>query len=328
MQIKPSLSIILPIYQVASCILSCLQSIAGQNYSGKVEVILIDDCGTDNSMELARSFIDQYQGPFSFLVFTHPHNKGLSAARNTGMRHATGDYLLFVDSDDELLPDALMHLTAPLSQEPFDMVIGRMQMTDSVNNYEFNGDFPGGTALRGHEIVRQNVLHNTPETAWNKLCRRQMLIEHPVLFYEGIIHEDELWSFHISLVAKSQFVIDEKTYLYKIRPGSINKTRNIERRVTSLHVVYREMIALAISNGLLKDRDVFSRIDVVRLWILFEFRSDIKRCLQEYLALRKVSPLRRIDYLIISGLHPLRQLRRFHFILPARLGALYQFIWL
>ena len=92
-------SIIIPIYNVAPYIKRCLQSVADQTYKD-IECILIDDCGSDNSINLAKEFIYDYKGNILFTILHHEENKGLSAARNTGLRYAKGEYVYFLDSDD------------------------------------------------------------------------------------------------------------------------------------------------------------------------------------------------------------------------------------
>ena len=95
-------SIIIPIYKVESYIERCITSVLRQTYRN-LEVILVDDCTPDSSMEIAKAVINENQNcGMNFVFLKHDHNFGLSAARNTGINAATGDYLFFLDSDDEL----------------------------------------------------------------------------------------------------------------------------------------------------------------------------------------------------------------------------------
>ena len=80
-----SISIIIPIYNVEPYIASCLHSVMAQTYTGSIECILVDDCGQDDSIGVAKKVIANYQGPIRFHILHHEHNRGLSAARNTGM---------------------------------------------------------------------------------------------------------------------------------------------------------------------------------------------------------------------------------------------------
>lgn len=76
-------------------------SVFNQTYK-ELEIILIDDCGTDRSIDIAKETISLYGKDFSIKLIQHPYNKGLSAARNSGVKEATGEYIFFLDSDDEL----------------------------------------------------------------------------------------------------------------------------------------------------------------------------------------------------------------------------------
>lgn len=85
-------SIIIPVYNVAPYVEECIQSVLRQDYKN-LEIIIIDDCGTDNSMELVEELVKNSSR--DIVILKHDYNKGLSAARNTGIRRATGDYIFF-----------------------------------------------------------------------------------------------------------------------------------------------------------------------------------------------------------------------------------------
>jgi glycosyltransferase involved in cell wall biosynthesis len=94
-------SIIVPVYNVEKYINRCFNSIICQSYTN-IECIFIDDCSPDNSYQILRQRINEYQGNIYFNVIRHSKNKGLSGARNTGTLASTGDYIYYLDSDDEI----------------------------------------------------------------------------------------------------------------------------------------------------------------------------------------------------------------------------------
>ena len=119
-------SIIIPVYNVAPYIKDCLMSVMRQTYAGLVECIVVDDCGTDESIAVAERLIAEYKGPIRFEILHHDHRRGLSAARNTGMHKATGEYIFFIDSDDEITEDCLEKMMAVVEADPkAEVVIGR-----------------------------------------------------------------------------------------------------------------------------------------------------------------------------------------------------------
>ena len=105
------ISIIIPVYNIASYIEACMHSICRQTFRGNYEVIVVDDCGTDNSIVLAESILKQELPRNAvFQILYHAHNCGLSAARNTGNEVSQRKYTLYVDSDDQLTPGCLEKL--------------------------------------------------------------------------------------------------------------------------------------------------------------------------------------------------------------------------
>ena len=105
-------SIIIPVYNVELYIAECLQSVMNQTYQGQLECIVVDDCGTDRSMEIVARMIAGYDGPIEFRVLHHEKNMGLSCARNTGIDAVTGDYVFFLDSDDWISYDCIDYLVS------------------------------------------------------------------------------------------------------------------------------------------------------------------------------------------------------------------------
>ena len=96
-------SIIIPVYNVSLYIERCIKSVMSQTYQD-IECILVNDATPDDSIAIAERLIADYNGTIQFRILNHEHNKGQSTARNTGIDASTGDYLYFLDSDDEITP--------------------------------------------------------------------------------------------------------------------------------------------------------------------------------------------------------------------------------
>ena len=94
---KYDVSIIIPTYNVESYIKECLDSVAAQTYCGAMECVIVDDCGKDGSIEIAKEFIANYYGDIDFRIIHRKKNGGLSAARNSGIEEVSGDYIFFLD---------------------------------------------------------------------------------------------------------------------------------------------------------------------------------------------------------------------------------------
>jgi glycosyltransferase involved in cell wall biosynthesis len=196
------------------------QGSAGAN----IECVVVDDCSPDRSMNIVNQIISDYKGNIQFKVLTHDKNRGLSAARNTGLKHAAGDYIYFVDSDDYLMPNSLQYFLDNLKVYPdVDIVMGNAKNCKS------------GDLLIHH--IQETLLIDDPNMffqlmlrhqiylyAWNKLIRRDFLVKHQLLFEEGIIYEDQCWSYELFSHVSSVLMLPKVTYVYENNPMSIVNT--------------------------------------------------------------------------------------------------------
>ena len=112
------ISVIIPIYNVEKYIAECLESVINQTYSN-LEIICIDDCGSDNSMKIVQEYADKDS---RIKIIRHEENSGLAPARNTGLNNADGDYILFLDSDDYLMPDIIQKMYDKIKSTDLDFV--------------------------------------------------------------------------------------------------------------------------------------------------------------------------------------------------------------
>ena len=216
-------SIIIPVYNVAPYIEDCLRSVMRQTYAEEMECLMVDDCGTDESIPIAERMIAEYEGPIRFEILHHDHNRGLSAARNTGMEKAMGEYIFFIDSDDEITEDCLEKMMAiALDDSAIELVKGR---------YFYHRD--GNETIRPKEIKITHAASNeevrncfyqhrqVDVVAWNILMKRSVIQENNLSFIEGLLWEDTPWTFHWLKYVKNAYFLSDATYHYKIRPQSI-----------------------------------------------------------------------------------------------------------
>lgn len=207
------ISIIIPIYNVEPYIEDCLKSVVSQTCSKQgvqLECILVDDCGTDCSMVICERFVNDYKGNISFLILHHEHNRGLSAARNTGTEIAQGKYVFFLDSDDKITPDCLEKLYTKAKETDADVTFGSYETFGGENKQYIANDYP---------FV----------TAWNKLCKRTFLQDNNIQFIEGLIHEDNPWSFEVRCKRATFAHIPDITYLYLVREGSLQTGKDFNK---------------------------------------------------------------------------------------------------
>ncbi len=221
-------SVIIPVYQVSDYVERCLLSVMKQTCQN-IECIIVDDATPDDSIAKCERLIDGYNGPIKFKILHHDRNRGLSAARNTGTNAATGDYLYYLDSDDEISLDCIEKLMSFVFEgSNLEMVQGNYLTLNGYNEEIGQSDnirIQSNDEARYQFLVRRNINY----TAWNKLLKRSFIIDNKLYYKEGIIYEDLLWtSYLIKYLNRAQLCTDI-TYYYFIRPNSIsfcNSSRN------------------------------------------------------------------------------------------------------
>lgn len=212
-------SIIVPVYNVEQYIEECFESIISQTYHGALECLFVDDCGQDNSVAILEKLIVEYQGYISFSILHHEHNKGLSGARNTGIKHAIGDYLYFLDSDDYLMPNTIELLTNKVRQHSNVQVV-----QGSVKGFMEEWLALNPKVIPGYSDDVYWIQSNWPaffKTAWNKMVSRKLIVEHNLFFEKGLIHEDDIWNFMLAKYVKSIAFCFEPTYYYRSNQSGI-----------------------------------------------------------------------------------------------------------
>lgn len=222
-----SLSIIVPVYKVEKYIRRCIESIISQECCDvKIECIIVDDCGSDRSMEIVRDIIDCYDGPIIFHIVVHDKNRGVAAGRNTGVKLAKGDYILFVDSDDYLKSNCVKCLVEALYKYPqSDIIISQFySVRDQKPSYDY---LKGPLLFDDKDNIRRNFLRVVLDCfPWNRLLRRELIIDNKLYFQEGTIFEDVIWSYHLFDKVSVVLLIPDVTYVYENNPTSaMNTTR-------------------------------------------------------------------------------------------------------
>lgn len=268
---KSAISIIIPVYNVEKYIVDCLQSVMCQTYQGPLECILVDDCGTDTSMEIVGKLIAEYQGLIEFRVLHHEHNRGLSAARNTGMDAATGDYVYFLDSDDWISDNCIEELAKPLRQNNPDIVVGDYKMVGgAISSIELTVE---EGFYQEHPITHTFCNEGVFVMAWNKLYSKDFLVKNQLRFEEGKIHEDEILAFELSCVEKTFYVVKLETYFYRIRENSIVTNKDLHKKLEGYAGVLRSVKEKVIRYE--KEPGIY---DFYLYWIkrVFDWISQIK----------------------------------------------------
>ena len=246
---NPNITIVVPVYNVEQYIEKCMASIIAQTYQGVIECILVDDCGKDSSIKVAREFIENYNGRIKFEIIHHEKNGGLSAARNTGLRAAHGEYVYFLDSDDWISDNCIELLYAPIERNPsLQMVVGNLipepQTEKLKSDYDLhNRNLPD--LIIGNDKIRQKFYTEVPSipiNGVNKLTKRSFLIENNLYFKEGIIHEDEHWSYFWVRKIDCVAFVKEFTYIHPINPNSIMTSSSKDKSASNWEIIFSDFL--------------------------------------------------------------------------------------
>lgn len=232
------LSIIVPVYNVDKYLSNCLSSIAKQDLLN-YEVIIVNDGSTDNSGLIAKEFCDRFN---NFYLYTK-ENGGLSSARNFGLDKSSGEYVYFLDSDDYLEANSLRRVMDEVKKYKLDgiafdfrKVSEKGEVISKKNYYNDIGIVTGNEFLNKFTCI-SNV--------WSYLYRKDILIENKLSFFEGIYHEDELFTPQaISYCQKFKY-LDLIVYNYLQRSNSIMTNVSIEnkmRKFNSKIIVLSELL--------------------------------------------------------------------------------------
>lgn len=279
-------SLVIPIYNVENYILVSLKSALAQRFES-IEYILIDDCGTDNSMKLVEKYIENHPRKKDIFIYKHHKNRGLSAARNTGLSKAKGEYIYFMDSDDEITENCIELHYNEIKKKQSDFTVANFNLVGARSSHikpiSISQESPLATYLKREWNV----------SACNKLYSTDFLRKNCIEFKENLLHEDILWNYQISLVAKKIAFVEESTYIYKIREGSIVTTKNGKRKLDSLLYILNTLYT-DWNNGKIEKKIEESFSSFFNYWRfvtalqLLNFDGDNNECLNYY---NKISQL-------------------------------------
>lgn len=223
---NPLVSIIVPVYQVEDFLNQCLKSLISQTYT-HYEIILVDDGSKDSSSELCDSWSARYRNIFVI----HQSNQGLSAARNTGMRSAKGEFLFFVDSDDTVDSHLLEICIDTIFRTSADVAIYRFDLIDesgtSLGPDKGDGSFPKFANALGKTSVK--LLLNEYDSgcptlsnyAWRFVARRKLYVDGDITFPVGKHFEDIATTYKVFGEADTVAFIQSSLYHYRQRENSI-----------------------------------------------------------------------------------------------------------
>lgn len=231
-------SIIVPVYNVENYLEECVNSILNQEFHD-YEIILVNDGSTDKSGEIC----DEYAKKFENIKVIHQTNSGSSCARNTGINHAQGTFILFVDSDDFINKGSLSEISKCISEDPsVDVIFLRaMKFYKSSNTKILETGYDKRAIFQKpkEEVLKHlTTLDKFPGSASTKLVSRELIINNDLYFRQGLFSEDIDWTIRLLKAAQRFNYCDYPYYFYRQnRSGSITNSISIKNIESLLKII-------------------------------------------------------------------------------------------
>lgn len=266
----PFISVVVPVYNVQAYMERCLTSLLGQTYPA-FEVILVDDGSTDGSGAIC----DRYEKEDSRIVVRHQENEGISAARNTGIAAAQGDWLAFVDPDDWVEASYLAELADPLQKDDtLDMVVGCFYLREDGQGVTISGGKKGAEGYLSEKVRLRQMMEGVywDDSLCGKLYRRTLWRDFS--FPDEVqVGEDLYANWHLLQRAGKVYYTPSQRYHYVLRDGSLTNTPRPEGRFGFLTVIHEIEMTRAAREEEALHHSVQARLfdvyrDVVRRMVL------------------------------------------------------------
>lgn len=280
------ISIVVPVYNVELYLKQCVDSLLKQGLKD-CEIILVDDGSTDASGAIC----DDYANRYEYVKVIHKENGGLSDARNAGLKEITGHYVVFVDSDDFLFEGALSNITESITDYNIDLVFLEASKIYPDGKCIPMGDGYNASYINGcsKDVVLKHIasLPKFPGSAWAKIIRAKLIIQHELYFQKGLFSEDIDWTVRLLLNARTFSYYPGDYYFYRQgRIGSITSSVGIKNVLDLLSIVSK-WASKDLSHPFQQEINAYMAYEYVVLLFNYacldkEVASGIKKSIESY----------------------------------------------
>ena len=249
---KIKISVVVPVFNSEKYLKKCIDSIINQTYKN-IEIILINDGSSDKSEEICNSYLKIYKN----IKLINQSNSGVSVARNNGLKSSTGDYVLFVDSDDWLEKDMLEIMVKEIDNFDIDIVRCEyfVESNPVLEDKYFKKLYFKNVEIRNNNYLIENITnYNINPAVWMMLIKRELAVKHKFTSNIGY-GEDLIYSLDLLLDSKKTKIIPYAFYHYRLSYNSASRnpakyTRNIENLI-KLHTYIKDILT---KNGINNNR--------------------------------------------------------------------------
>ncbi len=224
------LSIIVPIYNVEKYLERCIESLFAQDIDvSDYEIIMVNDGSTDKSLSVAEDLAAKHEN----IIVVSQNNRGLAGARNTGLKQAKGKYIMFVDSDDFLMPNVISKMLRISFDNELDILMARMKVMDADGRYHEGliQPFKSDMVVSGEYALLHGV---NIASVCGMLYSSDFLHKNNLIFTEGMTHEDVDFNTRCYPVAKRMLFSDLVSYVYFWNSTSLNRSNSVDKVMKKL----------------------------------------------------------------------------------------------
>ena len=246
------ISIVIPIFNAQLYLKDCLDSIVLENLDD-IEIILVDDGSYDNSKNIAIEYANSY----SCIRFFHQNNQGVFAARNNGLIHARGEYLIFLDADDYLVQGSIEYLISLLSKKNYDIIFFDIKLIGKKSFFKTNPYLPNYKT--GSNVLKAMFLDNPAIAGYmggkliNTSIARQALNTFEYKDDRLELYEDCLFLFCVAIYCRTALTISKKMYVYRIHTSSMTQRKALPyiviEKLETAKVYFEELEELPLISG-------------------------------------------------------------------------------
>lgn len=245
------ISVIIPLFNAEKYIQQCLYSLLNQTIINNIEILVIDDHGTDKSVEIVNSIRNNHQFGSHILMYETPQNSGAWAARNLGISKAKGKWIAFVDADDwcEVSMYESLLRNAELDNADFAFCYAQKEFANGKIKKLSQPIIPNG---RVSKDTRKLLLTSGVAYFWTGLYKKEFLIENNILFPKGKFSEDSYFWWHVVSCCKSISFVNELGYHYRIQQNSVSNIPDPDKH-SKKQSMYNSLITMLKNNNLYDD---------------------------------------------------------------------------
>lgn len=232
------LSVVIPAYNAEKTIKRCLESVFNNDYKDDVEVIVVNDCSTDNTLSLLKELEKSAPENIALKIVDLPQNSGASNTRNVGLSKVSGEYVAFLDADDEFKPDFLSIVASRISDSKVDVLCFNAEVDDNGNRFTLLDDCVVSN-LNNYGYLKEILCFSEDGFLWNHVYRRSVIQSVKPESLEKLTFTEDL-NINLEIARKKDInfsFFNDKLYVYYFPQGTHIARINYQKMMDALYII-------------------------------------------------------------------------------------------